>query len=178
MVAWGCCAPCVPLPWALLTAAPSANTHAGTIILTAAEHESMLYIGRVILGFGVGFAIQVQLISERPIKMLLGRHLSFHVIDQLLAGRGVLTSCYSPCCSARPVSFTHLPSSLRVPAALCCVLRTCRFCIVHWHVCRCLRAVLLAGAEEVVFLVQCTTRESRIRWPYECDACWLVLSQS
>ena len=31
----------------------------GTIILTAAEHEAMLYVGRVILGFGVGFAIQV-----------------------------------------------------------------------------------------------------------------------
>lgn len=33
--------------------------HAGTVILVAAEHISMLYIGRVILGFGVGFAIQV-----------------------------------------------------------------------------------------------------------------------
>ena len=32
----------------------------GTIILTAAEHEAMLYVGRVILGFGVGFAIQVR----------------------------------------------------------------------------------------------------------------------
>ena len=32
---------------------------AGTILLVAAEHISMLYIGRVLLGFGVGFAIQV-----------------------------------------------------------------------------------------------------------------------
>jgi hypothetical protein len=37
----------------------------GTIILTAAEHEAMLYVGRVILGFGVGFAIQVQLLTHR-----------------------------------------------------------------------------------------------------------------
>ena len=32
---------------------------AGTILLVAAEHISMLYFGRVLLGFGVGFAIQV-----------------------------------------------------------------------------------------------------------------------
>ena len=31
----------------------------GCVILTAAEHLSMLYVGRVMLGCGVGFAIQV-----------------------------------------------------------------------------------------------------------------------
>lgn len=31
----------------------------GTILLVAAEHIAMLYLGRVILGIGVGFAIQV-----------------------------------------------------------------------------------------------------------------------
>lgn len=31
---------------------------AGCVLLTAAEHVWMLYIGRVLLGGGVGFAIQ------------------------------------------------------------------------------------------------------------------------
>ena len=37
----------------------------GCILLAAAYHISMLYIGRVLLGFGVGFAIQSTTLYNR-----------------------------------------------------------------------------------------------------------------
>ncbi len=40
----------------------------GTILLVAAEHIAMLYLGRVILGIGVGFAIQVPQLTRCSIS--------------------------------------------------------------------------------------------------------------
>jgi sugar porter (SP) family MFS transporter len=64
---------------------------AGSIILTAAMHVSMLYIGRVLLGIGVGFAIQCTTLynSEVAPARLRG---ALNILFQLMVTIGILVS--------------------------------------------------------------------------------------
>lgn len=61
----------------------------GTILLVAAEHISMLYIGRVLLGIGVGFAIQCATLynSEMAPAKLRG---ALNILFQLMVTIGIL----------------------------------------------------------------------------------------
>jgi sugar porter (SP) family MFS transporter len=63
----------------------------GTILLVAAEHISMLYIGRVILGIGVGFAIQCTTLynSEMAPAKLRG---ALNILFQLMVTIGILVA--------------------------------------------------------------------------------------
>jgi sugar porter (SP) family MFS transporter len=63
----------------------------GTIILVAAEVEAMLYIGRAILGFGVGFAIQCTTLynSEMAPAKLRG---GLNILFQLMVTIGILVA--------------------------------------------------------------------------------------
>jgi sugar porter (SP) family MFS transporter len=64
---------------------------AGSVILTAAVHISMLYIGRVMLGIGVGFAIQCTTLynSEMAPARLRG---AMNILFQLMVTIGILVS--------------------------------------------------------------------------------------
>jgi len=64
---------------------------AGCVLLTAAEHVWMLYIGRVLLGGGVGFAIQCTTLynSEMAPARLRG---ALNILFQLMVTIGILVS--------------------------------------------------------------------------------------
>lgn len=62
---------------------------AGCILLVAAEHIAMLYVGRILLGFGVGFAIQATTLynSEMAPARLRG---ALNILFQLMVTIGIL----------------------------------------------------------------------------------------
>jgi hypothetical protein len=143
----------------------------GTIILTAAEHEAMLYVGRVILGFGVGFAIQVRLLTCHSSLQSQWLHADRHptaprcCCDWQVCNHAtvqLLTCLCLLCCSARLVSLFSLRASLVPHLALCDIVHTllltsaCPYSNMF--------ASFLRAAVDCLCAVcmQCTTRESRM----------------
>lgn len=99
----------------------------GTIILTAAEHEAMLYVGRVILGFGVGFAIQVRQAADSAPSRCCHAGEPASVLFRS-CWRVLILLCVLLQCTTRE----SLPNSAQQPCSAACIPLMHSAYMLHW----------------------------------------------